>query len=77
MALLDTPAMAFIGGNTIRESPAQFEDRIKPQEYVRRITRSTTYEKAQVSRNWRMEDISYVACGFSPIKSIFLITRKA
>ena len=29
-----------------RESPAQFENRIKPRVYVRRITRSTMYGKA-------------------------------
>ena len=28
------------------ESPAQFENRIKPPVYVRRITRSTMYKKA-------------------------------
>ena len=28
-----------------RESPAQFENRIKPRVYVMRITRSTMYEK--------------------------------
>ena len=30
----------------IRESPAQFENRINPRVYVRRITRSTLYKKA-------------------------------
>ena len=29
-----------------RESPPQFENRIKPRVYVRRITRSTMYEKS-------------------------------
>ena len=28
-----------------RESPAQFENRIKPRVYVRCVTRSTMYEK--------------------------------
>ena len=29
-------------------SPAQFENRIKPQVYVRRVTRSTMYEQAPI-----------------------------
>ena len=33
-------------GDNIRESSAQFENRIKPCVYVRRIMRSTMYEKA-------------------------------
>ena len=33
-------------GSLIPESPAQFEKRIKPRVYVRRITHSTMYEKA-------------------------------
>ena len=32
-----------------RESPAQFENRIKPRVYVSRITRSTMYEKASLA----------------------------
>ena len=32
--------------NHNRENPAQFENRIKPRVYARRITRSTMYEKA-------------------------------
>ena len=39
-----------------RESPAQFENLIKPQVYVRHIRHSTMYGKAPfVSRNWRKE----------------------
>ena len=52
------------------ESPAQFENRIKPRLYVRRITRSTMYEKARAG----VRKISSVACGFSPIKVHILIT---
>ena len=49
------------------ECPAQFQNRIRPQVYVRRITRSTMYEKASfVSRN-DIRKISSVACVFSPI----------
>ena len=33
-----------------RESPAQFENQIKPQVYVRRIARSTMYKKASPGR---------------------------
>ena len=37
-----------------RESPVQFENRIKPRVYVRHITLSTMYEKAPFCyRNWR------------------------
>ena len=33
-------------GETIRESPPQFENRIMVRVYVRSITRSTMYQKA-------------------------------
>ena len=37
-----------------REIPAQFKNRIEPQEYARRIMRSTMYKKLHfVSQNWR------------------------
>ena len=43
-------------GGSSREIPAQFEDRIKPPVYLRRITRRTMYEKAPfVSGNWYRE----------------------
>ena len=58
-----------------RESPAQFENRIKPRVYVRRITRSTMYKKSSIllARTGVREIIS-VACGFCPIKFSVLIT---
>ena len=38
-------------------SPEQFENRIKPHEYVRHITRCTMYIKLHfVSQNWRKEN---------------------
>ena len=42
-----------------RESPTQFENRIKPRLYVRRITHSTMYEKAETG----VRKLSSVACG--------------
>ena len=55
------------------ESPAQVESRIKPRMYVRRITSSTMYEKAQFCS----PELASVACGFSPIRiHFFPITRK-
>ena len=41
-------SVAFLGTyNTHnRDSPAQFENRIKPRDYVRPIMRNTMYEKA-------------------------------
>ena len=41
------PVIGFLVAHVVnRESPAQFEHRIKPRMYVRRVTRSTMYEKA-------------------------------
>ena len=37
-------------GQIIRESPAQFENRIKPRVYVRRIAHSTMYKRATLCR---------------------------
>ena len=61
--------------NANRESPAQFENQIKPREYVRRITHSTIYKKSSIlTAGTGVRKISSVVCGFSPFKSIFLIT---
>ena len=66
VSLLGTVARTVV----IRESPPQFENRIKARVYVRSITHSTIYQKAPFySQNWRME-ISSVACGFSSINMI-------
>ena len=55
-----------------RESSAQFENRIKPWEYVRRITRSTTCEKRYILLTGTgVRKMSSVACRFSPIKIHF------
>ena len=50
----------------IRESPPQFDNRIRARVYVRRITRSTMYQKAPFCLPGLA--ISSVACGFSSIK---------
>ena len=64
------------------ESSAQFGKRIEPRVYVRRIARSTKYEKAPILiARTGVRTISSLACGFSPIKIHFsdylkgLITR--
>ena len=38
--------MSWLNQLFIRESPSQFENRIMPRGYVRRMTRSTMYQKA-------------------------------
>ena len=48
----------------IQESPSQFENRIMPRVYVRRITRSTMYQKAPFCK----PELVYGTCGFSSIK---------
>ena len=50
--LLEAPEQT--APNSNRESPAQFENQIKPQVYVRRITRSTLNVKKLhfIRRNW-------------------------
>ena len=50
--------------NYIRESLAHFENRMKPQLYVKRITRSTMYENAPFG----VRKISFLAFEFSPSK---------
>ena len=56
----------------IRESPAQFENRIKPRVYIRRITGSTMYEKAAFCQPEKTEGkFIFIACEFSPIKIHF------
>ena len=58
-------------GSFIRESPAQFENRIKPRVYVRRITRSTLYYVRKSSfllAGKGVRKISSLACDFSPRK---------
>ena len=52
----------------IRESPPQFENRIKARVYVRSITLSTMYQKAQLCLPELAQKISSEACGFSSIK---------
>ena len=54
----------------IRYSQSQFENRIMPRVYVRRITRSIMYQKCSIlfTRNGTVK-ISSVACGFSHIKN--------
>ena len=42
-----------------------------PQVYIRSITRSTMYQKAPFVSRTGVRSISYVACGFSPIKIHF------
>ena len=55
-----------------RDSPAQFENRIKPLMYARCITRSTVYEKSSILLSGTgVGNISSVACGFSPIQIHF------
>ena len=49
---------------TNRESPAQFENRIRPRVYGRRITHGRSYHT-------QYEKASSVAYGFSPIKIHF------
>ena len=56
-----------------RENPAQFENRIKPRVYVRRITHSTMYGKAGTG----IRKNSSVACGYSPIKIHFYDYQKS
>ena len=53
----------------IRESPPQFENRIIARVYVRSITRSTMCQKSSIlfAGNAAVK-ISFVACGFSPVK---------
>ena len=51
-----------------RESPSQFEDRTKPRFYVRRITRSTMYEKSILLAGTGVRKTSSGACGLSRIK---------
>ena len=53
----------------IRESPVQFENRIKPRVYVRHITCSTMYEKSSILlAGTGVRKVSSVACGFSQSK---------
>ena len=53
-----------------RESPAQFQNRIKPRMdvNVRHITRSTVWENSIMLAQTGLRKISSVACGFSRIK---------
>ena len=57
----------YLFGLTNRESPAQFENRIKPWMYVRPITRRTMNLLAGTG----VRKISSVVCGFSLIKIHF------
>ena len=61
-------------GAVSRESTAQFENRIKPREYVRRITRSTVQKSSILLARTGVRKISSVACEFSPLKILILIT---
>ena len=55
-----------------QESLAQFENRIKPGVYVRRITHSTMYKKSSILlAGTGLRKISSVACEFSHIKIFF------
>ena len=64
-----------------KESPAQFENLIKPRVYVRRITRSITrstmYKKAPLLAVTGVREISSEACGFSTIKIHFSDYQKS
>ena len=55
----------------IRESPAQFESRIKPRVYVKRITRRTMYQKDPYfyPKNAKGKRVS-LAYEFSPSKTL-------
>ena len=58
--------------NLNRESPTQFENRIKSRMYVRRITHSSMYEKSPLLlAGTGVRKISSLACWFSPIKINF------
>ena len=61
-----------------RESPAQFENRTKPRVYVRHITRTNVvlWKSSILLAGTGVRKINSVACGFSPIKPIFIITQK-
>ena len=50
---------------SIRESPSQFENQIKPRVYVKHIVRKSFI--------LLVRKISFLACEFSPIKSIFFL----
>ena len=55
----------------IRESPSQFENRIKRRVYVRRITQSTMYEKGSI----RVRTLSFKHVSSAVEKFICIITR--
>ena len=46
MIIARMDSMSLTWPQTIRESPEQFENRIKPWVYVRCVTRRTMFEKA-------------------------------
>ena len=68
-----------IANETNRESPAQFENRIMPWVYVRRVTHSTMYEKAPFYQPKLaiVKKIAMKHLGPVIVKYIILITPKA